>query len=63
MDTKKIEKLDSALVQASKKIKVLNTLTWPAGIEENFLERCKRGNPKLPEIKIQPPDLTESVKN
>jgi len=62
MDTKKIEKLDSALVQASKKIKVLSTLAWPGGIEEKFLETWKKGNPQLPVIKIQPPDLTDSIR-
>jgi uncharacterized protein (TIGR02421 family) len=62
MDTQKIQKLDGALVHASKKIKVLNTLAWPMGVEEKFLEGWRKGNPQLPEIKIQPPDVKDSVK-
>jgi uncharacterized protein (TIGR02421 family) len=62
MDTDKIQKLDSALVHASKKIKVLNALAWPAGVEEKFLEGWRKGSPQLPEIKIEPPDLNDSIK-
>ncbi len=62
MHTKKIQTLDDAVVHASKKIKVLNTLAWPVGVEEKFLEGWHKGNPQLPEITIQPPDLNDSVK-
>ena len=61
MDEKKIHKLDGALVQASKKIKVLNALAWPAGIEERFLDEWRRGNPQLPEFKPEVPGIGESV--
>jgi uncharacterized protein (TIGR02421 family) len=62
MDKQKIQKLDAALVQASKKIKVLNTLAWPIGVEEKFLEDWRKGKPHLPAIKIEPPDVKSSVK-
>jgi len=62
MDTQKIHALDGAVVQASKKIKVLNALAWPGGVEEKFLDGWRRGNPKLPEIKIVPPDVKGSIK-
>jgi uncharacterized protein (TIGR02421 family) len=62
MDTHKIQKLDDAVIHASKKIKVLNTLAWPVGVEEKFLEGWRKGNPQLPEINIQPPDVRENVK-
>lgn len=61
MDTQKIQQLDGALVHASKKIKVLSALAWPVGVEEKFLEGWRKGNPQLPEIKIQPPDVTDSI--
>jgi len=61
MKAQKIQDLDQAVVHASKKIKVLNTLTWPTGIEEQFLNRWKNGQPELPKIKIQPPKVTESI--
>jgi len=61
MDIQKIQTLDNALVQASKKIRVLNTLAWPAGVEESFLAGWNKGNPKLPEIKLTPPDVSGSI--
>ena len=61
MDKKKIQQLDSALVQAAKKIKVLNTLAWPAGEEEKFLSAWSKKNPQLPTVKITPPDVENSI--
>ncbi len=62
MDSNKIHELDEALVLASKKIKVLNTLTWPAEVEEKFLKGWHRGKPELPEIKLVAPDVKDSIK-
>lgn len=62
MNTSKIQKLDTDLVKASKKIKVLNTLTWPADAEEKFLADWKKGKAVLPEIKLQKPDITDNIK-
>jgi uncharacterized protein (TIGR02421 family) len=61
MNKDKIQKLDEAVVKASKKIKVLNTLAWPAEAEPKFLEGWHKGKPTLPEIKIQPPNVAENV--
>lgn len=61
MKSQKIQDLDLAVVQASKKIKVLNTLTWPAVAEEKFLLGWHKGKPELPEIKILPPDVKDSI--
>jgi uncharacterized protein (TIGR02421 family) len=49
-------------VQATKKIKVLKVLAWPAEAEVKFLEGWRKNNPQLPEINILPPDLNDSVK-
>lgn len=62
MNTQKIETLDRLLLRASKKIRVLNILSWPTGVGEKFLESWHKGNPKLPEVRIQAPDLDDSVK-
>src|SRR5688572_1677957 len=62
MNTEKIKKLDQDIVKASKKIKVLNVLSWPAGVEEKFLQSCKNGNPRLPEINLTIPDVDINVK-
>jgi len=61
MDLKKIEKLDTALVEASRKIKVLKVLVWRKDIEEKFLQGWHKGNPIMPEEKWQSPDLGSSV--
>jgi len=61
MDIKKIERLDAALIQASKKIKVLNVLVWPQEAEEKFLQGWHKGNPRLPEVKWVSPDLRSNV--
>lgn len=61
MDTSKIQKLDDAVVQSSRKIKVLNALAWPVGIEEKFLEGWRKNNPQLPIVKLQPPDVKHEV--
>jgi uncharacterized protein (TIGR02421 family) len=61
MDEKKIQQLDDATVQASKKIKVLNTLSWPAGAEEKFLQGWRKGNAGLPKIALTIPDVTASI--
>jgi len=61
MDEKKIQKLDLALIEASKKIKVLNALAWPAGIEEIFLQNWRKGNPQLPEFKPKRPAIKSNI--
>ncbi|HMG90539.1 MAG TPA: tyrosine/phenylalanine carboxypeptidase domain-containing protein, partial [Chryseolinea sp.] len=61
MNEQKIKDLDAAVVRSSKKIKVLSALAWPAGEEEKFLENWQRGNPTLPQIKLSPPNIDESI--
>lgn len=61
MNESKIKKLDQAIVQASKKIKVLSILSWPAGEEEKFMSNWHKGNPTLPDYKPQAPDVSVSI--
>lgn len=61
MNTDKIQRLDSELLKASKKIKVLNALTWPADAEEKFLKNWRNGTVQLPEINLSIPKLTENI--
>ncbi|MBT1698396.1 DUF1704 domain-containing protein [Fulvivirgaceae bacterium PWU4] len=61
MDGKKIKKLDSALVHASGKIRVLKALEWPLDSEKIFLDNWRRGNLRLPEVTLQRQDLTSSI--
>lgn len=61
MDLKKIESLDTALVQASKKIKVLNALAWPADADDKFLCNWKKGKLELPDVKLEVPNVQMSI--
>ncbi|MCU0398195.1 MAG: flavohemoglobin expression-modulating QEGLA motif protein [Cyclobacteriaceae bacterium] len=61
MNENKVKKLDADLVKASKKIKVLSALTWPAGAEEKFLSGWKKGNPVLPQISLTTPNVADNV--
>lgn len=61
MNTTKILELDDALVQASKKIKVLNALAWPVDAEEKFLNSWKKGQAQLPEINLAIPKVQANI--
>jgi hypothetical protein len=62
MNTDKIQKLDEAVVQASKKIKVLNALAWPSDAEEKFLKRWREGKPELPTVILTIPNVRTTFK-
>jgi uncharacterized protein (TIGR02421 family) len=61
MNEQKIKKLDADLVKASKKIKVLNALAWPANAEDKFLDGWRKGNARLPEINLPIPDVAANI--
>ncbi|HTE31930.1 MAG TPA: flavohemoglobin expression-modulating QEGLA motif protein [Chryseolinea sp.] len=61
MDIQKIEILDTELVHAAKKIRVLKALEWPLEAEQKFLEGWRKGNPQLPQVKLKRQSLTESI--
>jgi uncharacterized protein (TIGR02421 family) len=61
MDEKKISRLDEALVQAAKGVRVLDALAWPADAEEKFLSAWRAGNATLPDIEPRPRDLRENI--
>ena len=61
MDTNKIQILDSELVQASGKIRVLKALEWPLDSEVKFLQNWHKGNAQLPEVNIKPQNLDETI--
>ncbi|MBL7845684.1 MAG: DUF1704 domain-containing protein [Cyclobacteriaceae bacterium] len=61
MNLSKIQKLDEATVKVSKKIKVLNTLLWPAEAEDKFLQGWRKGKPELPQIALTKPDVVDNI--
>jgi uncharacterized protein (TIGR02421 family) len=63
LDHQKISKLDQELIEATKKIKVLSALAWPADSENIFLKGWHKGNPTLPQVQVEKQDLSSSVKS
>lgn len=61
MDESKVMEIDSAIVSASKKIKVLSALAWPLGAEEKFLEDWSAGHRKLPVVKRNVQDYNKNI--
>jgi hypothetical protein len=61
MDITKVKKLDADLVLASKYIRILRALEWPADSEEKFLQGWRKGNPQLPEVSLKPRNLDGSL--
>ena len=56
---KRIRELDQQLVAAARDIKVLSRLTWPTQVGDQFLADWRRGSAKLPELSVEPVDLSE----
>jgi len=61
MNQEKIIKLNDTIISASKKIKVLSALSWPAEAEEHFLNDWYKGNIRLPKIKLEAKNVSESI--
>jgi uncharacterized protein (TIGR02421 family) len=51
-----LSELDAALPGLARKIRVLDALAWPDGVEEVFLERWRAGQPELPRVTLSPRD-------
>ncbi|MFT6097847.1 MAG: hypothetical protein ACJAYF_000381 [Arenicella sp.] len=59
-----LKPIDNAIVAASKDIKVLTRLSWPAKVKRTFLDDWQRGNPRLPHVEYNiSDDLKASVKS
>ena len=52
----RFDRLDTELVDISKSIRVLSSLTWPRQQEEQFLQGWRQGTPRLPAIEAAPRD-------
>ncbi|MDH4556124.1 DUF1704 domain-containing protein [Pseudomonas sp. BN417] len=51
-----LAELDAALPHLARKIRVLDAIAWPDGIEERFLADWHAGHPKLPDVSLKPRD-------
>jgi hypothetical protein len=50
--------LDRRLVEATRGIRLLDSVSWPAAVEVGFVAAWKTGTAKLPEIVYPPVDFT-----
>ncbi|MND76926.1 hypothetical protein D3C76_414770 [compost metagenome] len=49
-----LAELDIALPKLARKIRVLEALAWPDGVEERFLADWRAGRPALPDVTLEP---------
>ena len=59
-DTAHHAALDARMVKVARGIRLLNEVSWPASLQEPFLERWRRGQPRLPKVEYKPRDFSES---
>ncbi|MBX3268703.1 MAG: DUF1704 domain-containing protein [Sandaracinaceae bacterium] len=59
MDPARTTELDRRLVEAASKVNVLARLTWSEGVVEGFLASWREGAPRLPEVSLEVPDLSD----
>lgn len=51
-----LSELDAALPGLARKIRVLDALSWPDGVEETFLANWRAGKAALPDVALRPRD-------
>ena len=54
MSAAALSELDAALPGLTRKIRVLDALSWPDGVEEDFLTKWRGGRAELPQVQLQP---------
>jgi uncharacterized protein (TIGR02421 family) len=61
MSAAALSELDAALPGLTRKIRVLDALSWPDGVEEDFLEKWRGGRAQLPKVELQPRDHSADI--
>ena len=56
-----LSELDAALPDLTRKIRVLDALSWPDGVEEDFLAKWRGGRAELPKVELQPRDHSADI--
>ncbi|MFT7220051.1 MAG: hypothetical protein ACI8Z1_001668 [Candidatus Azotimanducaceae bacterium] len=56
-----IASLNDELVSTAKGIHILEHLSWPTGIQHQFLSNWRRGHVALPEVSYKAVDLSEKI--
>jgi uncharacterized protein (TIGR02421 family) len=61
MSAAALSELDAALPGLTRKIRVLDALSWPDGVEEDFLTKWRSGRAELPSVTLQPRDHSADI--
>ncbi|KJZ46253.1 MULTISPECIES: flavohemoglobin expression-modulating QEGLA motif protein [Pseudomonas] len=61
MSAADLSELDAALPGLTRKIRVLDALSWPDGVEEDFLAKWRGGRAELPRVELQPRDHSADI--
>jgi len=61
MSAAALSELDAALPGLTRKIRVLDALSWPDGVEEDFLAKWRGGRAELPRVELQPCDHSADI--
>ncbi|WP_422420582.1 flavohemoglobin expression-modulating QEGLA motif protein [Pseudomonas sp. GZD-222] len=61
MSALSLAELDAALPGLTRKIRVLDALAWPEGVEEVFLAQWRSGKAQLPKVKFSPHDHSTDI--
>ncbi|VVP38675.1 MULTISPECIES: flavohemoglobin expression-modulating QEGLA motif protein [Pseudomonas] len=61
MSAAALSELDAALPGLTRKIRVLDALSWPDGVEEDFLTKWRGGRAGLPKVQLQPRDHSADI--
>ncbi|MGE8324186.1 MAG: tyrosine/phenylalanine carboxypeptidase domain-containing protein, partial [Pseudomonas sp.] len=61
MSAVSLAELDCALPGLVRKIRVLEALAWPDGVEQAFLMQWRAGKAQLPKVALQPRDHTADI--
>jgi uncharacterized protein (TIGR02421 family) len=59
-DLETFAELDRRLVAAVKGIKLLSLVSWPASVQNTFIEGWRRGNPQLPQVEYERNDYSRT---
>ncbi|MGF6693430.1 uncharacterized protein (TIGR02421 family) [Metapseudomonas resinovorans] len=61
MNESRLAELDAALPGLARKIRVLDAIAWPDGIEDHFLAEWRAGRPTLPKVELAPRDHSADI--
>lgn len=61
MSSTPLSELDASLPRLARKIRVLDALAWPEGVEGDFIARWHAGRARLPKVELRPRQHTADI--